>query len=198
MSSFKYLDNVTDKEGGISECVKDRIEAGNRAYAANCCMLKSKIIKTAVKIQIYRTLIRPVATCGAETGTLTKSDENSLGIFERKIMGKIYRAFQQGDICRIRHNEELNRLMNGEDIVKLIKAQRIRRLGHVKRMEVGTMPRRMLEGRLFMERRKGRPRLRWLDDVLADLKIMKMCQWVEKTKGRGQWRLDVEEVKAHP
>ena len=40
--------------------------------------------------------------------------------------------------------------------------------------------------------------MRWLDDVLADLKIMKIWQWVEKTKGRGQWRLDVEEVKAHP
>ena len=77
--------------------------------------------------------------------------------------------------------------MNGEDIVKFIKAQRIRRLGHVKRMEVGAMPQRMLEGRLFMERRKGRRRLRWLDDVLADLKIMKIRQWVEKMKDRGQW-----------
>ena len=82
--------------------------------------------------------------------------------------------------------------------MKFIKAQRIRRLGHVKRMEVGEMPQRMLEGRLFMERRKGRRRLRWLDDVLADLKIMKIRQWVEKTKGRGQWRLDVEEAEAHP
>ena len=33
--SFKYLDNVKDKEGRISECVNDRIQAGNRAYAAN-------------------------------------------------------------------------------------------------------------------------------------------------------------------
>ena len=50
---------------------------------------------------------------------------------------------RRGDIWRIRHNEELNRLKNGEDIVKFIKAQRIRWLGHVKRMEVGAMPRRM-------------------------------------------------------
>ena len=49
--------------------------------------------------------------------------------------------------------------MNGEDIVKFIKAQRISLLGHGKRMEVGAMPRRVLEGRLFMERRKGRLRL---------------------------------------
>ena len=59
-------------------------------------MLKSKIKNRAVKIHIYRTLIRPVAIYGAETWTLTKSDENSLRIFERKIMGKIYGPIQEG------------------------------------------------------------------------------------------------------
>jgi hypothetical protein len=34
----------------------------------------------------------------------------------------------------------------------------------------GAMPRRMMEGRLFTGRRKGRPRLRWKDDVVADWK----------------------------
>jgi hypothetical protein len=71
ISSFKYLGNVIAKEGRIRTCVKDRIQAGNRAYAANYHMLKSKIIKTAVI-----TLIRPVATYGSETWTLTISDEN--------------------------------------------------------------------------------------------------------------------------
>ena len=138
--SFKYLGNGIDNEGRICEYVKDRIQPWNRAYAANYCMLKSKIIKRAVRMQICRTLIRPVATYGAEIWTLTKSDENLLRIFERKIMQKIYGPIQQGDIWRIRYNEELNRLMNGEDIVKFIKAQRTRWLGHVKGMEVGAMP----------------------------------------------------------
>ena len=101
MSGFRYLGSVTDKEGRISECVKDRMQAGNREYVANYCMLKSKIIRRAVKIQIYRTLIRPVATYGAETWTLTKSDEYLLRIFERKIMQKIYGLIQEGDIWRI-------------------------------------------------------------------------------------------------
>jgi hypothetical protein len=52
---------------------------------------------------------------------------------------------QEGDIWRIRNNEESNRSINGEDIVTFIKAQRIRWLGHVKRMEVGAMPREMME-----------------------------------------------------
>jgi hypothetical protein len=54
VSSFIYLDNVMDKEGRISERVKDIIQVGNRAYAANHHTLKSNIIKRSVKMQIYR------------------------------------------------------------------------------------------------------------------------------------------------
>jgi len=113
-----------------------------------------------------------------------------LRIFERKILRKIYGPIQERDIWRIRNNEELNRSINGEDIVKFIKVQRIRWLGNVKRMEVGAIPRKMMEGRLFIGRRKGRPRLRWMDDVVADLSVMKIKQWMEKMKERnGHWLL---------
>ena len=60
------------------------------------------------------------------------------------------------------------------------------------------MPRKMMEGRLFIRRRRGRLRLRWMDDDVADLKVMKIKQWMEKTKDREQWRLVVEDAKAHP
>ena len=130
--------------------------------------------------------------------SLTKSDENLLRIFERKILRKIYGPVQEGDTWRTRYNEELNRFIKGKDIEKFIKAQRIRWLGHVKRMEDGAMPRRMMEGRLFIGRRKGRPRLRWMDDDVADLRVMKIRQWTEKAEDREQWRLVVKETKAHP
>ena len=56
--------------------------------------------------------------------------------------------------------------------MKFVKAQRIRWLGHVKRMEVGEMPRKVMEGRLFVGRRKGRPRMRSMDGVVADVKVI--------------------------
>ena len=68
--------------------------------------------------------------------------------------------------------------------MNFIKAQRIRWLGHVKRMEEAVMARKMVEGRLFVGRRKGRPRLRWTDDVVEDLKVMTIKQWMEKMKER--------------
>ena len=129
-----------------------------------------------------------MVTYGSETWTLTKSDENSLRIFEREVLRKIYGRIQDGDTRRFRDNEQLNKTINGKDIVKFIKAQRIRELRHVERIEVGAMPRKMME---------GRPRLRWMDDV-ADLKVVKIKQWMEKTKDGEQWRLVVEEAKGHP
>ena len=40
--------------------------------------------------------------------------------------------------------------------------------------------------------------MRWMDDVVANLKAMKIKQWMEKMKDREKWRMIVEEAKAHP
>jgi hypothetical protein len=65
-------------------------------------------------------------------------------------------------------------------------------------MEDKAVPKRMLKGRLYSRRRKGRPRMSWLDDVKSDLKKMKVNGWKGKMRNREQWRLVVEEAKAHP
>ena len=67
-------------------CIKERIQARNKAYYANLQMLKSKTIYRRSKLQIYKTLIRPVVTYGAETWTLTAAEENVLRRFERKVL----------------------------------------------------------------------------------------------------------------
>jgi hypothetical protein len=65
-------------------------------------------------------------------------------------------------------------------------------------MEDNAMPKRILKGRLYSKRRKGRARMRWLDDVESDLKKMEVKGWKERMRDREQWRLVVEEAKTHP
>jgi hypothetical protein len=49
-------------------------------------------------------------------------------------------------------------------------------------MEDNAMPKRMLKGRLYSKRRKGRPRMKWLDDVESGMKKMKVKGWKEKMR----------------
>jgi hypothetical protein len=86
-------------------------------------------------------------------------------------------------------------LLKGEDIVRFVKSQRLRWLGHVERMEDNAMPKMMIKGNLYYRRRKGRPRMRWLDDVESDQKKRKIRGWKKKMRERERWRLAVEEAK---
>jgi hypothetical protein len=88
-------------------------------------MLKSKMISRRSKLQIYKTLIRPMLTYGAEMWTSTDTEENALRRFERKVLWKIYGTVMDNGAWRIRHNSELYRFTGGEDIVRFIKAGRI-------------------------------------------------------------------------
>ena len=60
------------------------------------------------------------------------------------------------------------------------------------------MPKRTLKEKLYVNRKRGRPRKSWIDDVDDDLRKMKIRGWKEKMNNRGQWRLIAEEAKAHP
>jgi len=54
------------------------------------------------------------------------------------------------------------------------------------------------DGRKTVYRKKKRSRLRWMDDVVAGLKAMRIKQWMETMQDREKWRRIVEEAKAHP
>ena len=97
-----------------------------------------------------------------ETWTLTSSDEPTLGVFESKILHKIYGPFCDRGECRIRWNQELYDIYDDIDVVKRIKIQRLRWLGHVARIDSSNLVRKVFESEPGGERRrKVRPRQHW-------------------------------------
>jgi len=68
---------------------------------------------------------------GAETWVLSKVDELCPGVFERKILRRIYGLICEEAVWRSRYNEELYRLFDEADLVATIKITRLRWAGHV-------------------------------------------------------------------
>jgi hypothetical protein len=56
----------------------------------------------------------------------------------------------------------------------------------------------MLYTKLYATRRRGRPKMRWLDDVSTDLRKTGINKWRDRERDRGAWRRIVKEAKAYP
>jgi hypothetical protein len=66
------------------------------------------------------------------------------------------------------------KLIKGTDIVRFIKAQRIRWLGDIQRMDQARPARELLDWKPMGTRPIGRPRQRWPENVMEDLKKLKV------------------------
>jgi len=147
---------------------------GNKAYYANAKVVKSKFLTKNTKMKTYKTTIRPVVTYSSETWTLTAKDENNLRIFERRILSKIFSPVNIDNKWKIRNNMQIDKLIEGPDVVRFIKAQRIKWLVHVQRMDKARPTRKLLDWKPMGIRPVGRPRQRWQEDVMEDLKKLKV------------------------
>ena len=158
--------------------------------------VRRRTISQSIKIHLYKTIVRPAVTYGAETWTVTNKIEKILMIWERKILRKIYGLTNENGQWRINTNLELMTKYKSQDIVTVIKIRRLEWFGHVIKMNETRSVKKIFEGKLEGRRGRGRPRLRWIDDVEDDLRKLGVKQWRTKTLDREEWASIIREAKA--
>jgi hypothetical protein len=121
---------------------------------------------------------------GCEAWSMTEKDKTRLNMWERKILRKVYGPVTKQGVWRIRRNEELRDLYKAPDLVVDTKMKRPEWLGHVIRMDQRRVVKKIFDNKSEGRRKVGRPRLRWLDDVENDLRVMKIKRWRKKAQNR--------------
>jgi len=66
VKEFSYLGSQVNQTNSISSEIQARILSGNRCYYAFGKLMKSIALNRSSKFKIYKSLIRPVVTCGCE------------------------------------------------------------------------------------------------------------------------------------
>ena len=144
---------------------------------------------------IYKTLIKPVLMYGAETWVLIWAYELRLGVFERKILRRIYGPICERTAWRSRYNEELYHLYDETDLVTTVRITRLRWAGHIVRMQDNLPCKKITLDKPEDRRRVGRPSLRWMDGVMRDAERLGVGNWKSKAKDRDGWRRLLESAK---
>jgi len=72
------------------EEIQHRIILGNKAYYANQCFFKSRLVCKKLKLKLYWSIIRPIVTHACEIWVLKETIQNKLIIFERKVLRRIF------------------------------------------------------------------------------------------------------------
>jgi hypothetical protein len=77
-----------------------------------------------------------------------------------------------------------------------VKVARLEWLGHVVRMEDTRLPKMVFNATREGRRGAGRPRLRWLVDAEADIKVLGVKMWRIIAQDRKEWSAILREAKA--
>jgi hypothetical protein len=171
VSQFKYLGTTVTNQNLVQEKIKRRLNSGNACYHSVQNLLSSRLLSKYVKVRIHKTIILSVVLYGRETWSLTVREEHKLRVFENRVLRRIFepkRDRMTGGWRKL-HNEELHNLYSTPSIFSIIKSRRMSWAGHMARMGEKRKMYRLLVGKPGGKRPIGRPRRRWMDNIMMDL-----------------------------
>ena len=155
------------------------------------CQMNSKLYKYQ---QIHYSVYCIHHWFAPETWALTEIDVKRMGIWEMKLLWRLYWPLVEQGIWRIRTNKELRELYKYLHVVADIKKKRMERTGNVVRMDQRRTVKKIFESKLEGSRR-GRPRFRRLENVEKDLHETKFKRWQQKIVNREEWASIIRETK---
>ena len=174
VNKFTYLGSTLSPNNDINQEVEVRISAATRAFYGLKELFTSRILSRKTKSQLYSTMVRPVLMYGAESWSPTQLIETKLLRFEnntlKTICGPIFDA--ELNRWRRRYAREVRDLTSLPRVTDVVRSARIRWLGHILRQDQDRLPLKVFSERMVGRRPRGRPRTRWRDVVVNDLRLL--------------------------
>jgi hypothetical protein len=97
VAKSKHLGMTLTNKNEIHDEIKSTLNVGNASYYSVKNLLSSRLISKNLKIKIYRTVIFPVVLYGCETWSSTLREEHRLGVFENRVLRRIFGTKMEED-----------------------------------------------------------------------------------------------------
>lgn len=194
VTQFNFLGSLITSSGGCSMELRRRVAMAKSAMVGLNKIWADRGITKTTKKHLVSALIFPIATYGCESWTLTKADRGRISSFEMWCWRRMLRISWT---MKRTNDSVLEEVQPKKRLLSLVHSQMLSYFGHIARREGDSLEKVIMQGRVEGNRKPGRPRTRWIDQ----LKSMVRCPLQELynlAQDRQRWRAIVEVTSCQP
>ena len=182
VTEFCYLGDMLRCDGDVGRAVTARIRAGWRKFRELSNVLCGRVLSFKLKGRLYKACVRSVMCYGAECWAMKIADTRRMQSTEMRMIrlmcGKTIKDRLPSAVLRERSDIE--------DIEEHLRGLRLRWFGHLERMDVMNLTRRVREETVGGRMKRGRPKKTWEEILKDDMRRRDLR--IDDALDRGRWR----------
>src|SRR5574337_1316997 len=167
VSDFIFWGSKITADGDCSHEIKRRLLFGRKVMTNLDRIFKSRDITFPTKVRLVKAMVFPVVMYGCESWTVKKAEHRRIDAFEQWCWRRLLRVPWT---ARRSNQSILKEISPGCSLEGLMLKLKLQHFGHLMR-RADLFEKTLMLGKTESRRRRGRQRMRWLDDITNSMEM---------------------------